>query len=53
MSMRPTLRKPGFLRLFLVSAVMLGAFAYPSAASADTLYAATGGRKGLRRTSTR
>ena len=38
-SPRSSLRVP---RLFLVAAVMVAAFAYPSAASADTLYAATG-----------
>jgi uncharacterized repeat protein (TIGR01451 family) len=45
MSMRPTLRKPGFLRLFLLSVVMSAVFASPSAAIVvpDTLYAVDGG----------
>src|SRR5687767_5731006 len=38
-SPRSSLRLP---RPFLVAAVMLAAFAYPSAASADTLYASNG-----------
>jgi uncharacterized repeat protein (TIGR01451 family) len=43
-SPRSSLRLP---RLFLVAAVMLAAFAYPSAASADTLYAVNGGSNNL------
>ena len=38
-SSRPARR---LLRLLVITAVILGAFAYPNAASADTLYAATG-----------
>src|SRR5688500_18540258 len=42
MTIRPTLRKPGFLRLFLLSALMLLALPGAANAAVSTLYAVTG-----------